>query len=68
VSQTTGPVDTEALPWALLGIRSAVKEDSKCTTPEMVYGSPGLDPGILDSGGYKSHTHTHTHINCNGVI
>ena len=30
---------TEALPWALLGIRSAVKEDSKCTctTAEMIY-------------------------------
>jgi hypothetical protein len=28
----------------------------------------GLDPGILDSGGYKSHTHNHTHINYNEVI
>ena len=36
---------TEALPWALLGIRSAVKEDSKCTAAEMVYGSPLRVPG-----------------------
>ncbi len=36
---------TEALPWALLGIRSAVKEDSKCTTAEMVYGSSLRVPG-----------------------
>jgi len=31
---------TKALPWVLLGIRSTVKEDSKSTTTEMVYGSP----------------------------
>ncbi len=36
---------TEALPWALLGIRSAVKEDSKCTAAEMVYGSALRVPG-----------------------
>ena len=36
---------TEVLPWALLGIRSAVKEDSNCTTAEMVYGSPLRVPG-----------------------
>ncbi len=36
---------TEALPWALLGIRSAVKEDSKCTAAEMVYGSSLRVPG-----------------------
>ena len=36
---------TEALPWVLLGIRSTVKEDSKCTTAEMVYGSPLRVPG-----------------------
>ena len=29
---------TEALPWALLGIRSAVKGDNRCTAAEMVYG------------------------------
>ncbi len=28
---------TDALPWMLLGIRSAVKEDSKCTAAELVY-------------------------------
>ena len=36
---------TEALPWVLLGIRSAVKEDIMCTTAEMVYGSPLRVPG-----------------------
>ena len=41
MSQTTGPVDRGTL----LGIRSAVKEDSRCTTAEMVYGSPLRVPG-----------------------
>jgi hypothetical protein len=30
-----------------------------------IKGMTGLDPGILDRGGYKSHTHNHTHINYN---
>ena len=36
---------TESLPWALLVIRSAVKEDSRCTAAEMVYSSPLRVPG-----------------------
>ncbi|KAJ8710566.1 hypothetical protein PYW08_009081 [Mythimna loreyi] len=36
---------TEALPWALLGIRSAWKEDIGATTAELVYGEPLRLPG-----------------------
>ncbi len=40
---------TDALPWVLLGIRSAVKDDSKCTGAEMVYDSPLRVPGEFAS-------------------
>ncbi|KAL7640093.1 UNVERIFIED_CONTAM: hypothetical protein RMT77_009507 [Armadillidium vulgare] len=36
---------TEALPFVLLGIRSAMKEDLQCTPCELVYGSPLRLPG-----------------------
>ena len=36
---------TEALPMVLLGIRTAVKEDSHCTAAEMVYGTTLRLPG-----------------------
>ena len=36
---------TEALPFVLLGIRSAMKEDLQCTSAELVYGSPLRLPG-----------------------
>src|SRR6201990_3600003 len=36
---------TEALPFVLLGIRSAMKENLQCTSAELVYGSPLRLPG-----------------------
>ena len=33
------------LPWVLLGIRTAPKEDLKCSSAEMVYGAPLTVPG-----------------------
>ncbi|XP_043232707.1 uncharacterized protein LOC122386994 [Amphibalanus amphitrite] len=38
---------TEALPLALLGIRSALKQDLGCSTAELVYGAPLRLPGEL---------------------
>ena len=35
----------DALPWVLLGIRSALKEDLQCTTAELVYGTTLRLPG-----------------------
>lgn len=35
----------DALPWVLLGIRSALKEDLQCTTAELVYGMTLRLPG-----------------------
>ncbi|XP_045448264.1 uncharacterized protein K02A2.6-like [Melitaea cinxia] len=36
---------TESLPWVLLGIRSAFKEDLQCSSAELVYGEPLRLPG-----------------------
>ena len=35
----------DSLPWVLLGIRSALKEDLQCTTAELVYGTTLRLPG-----------------------
>ncbi len=47
---------TEALLWVLLGIRSTIKEDSKCTAAEIVYGSPLHVPGEVVSPHPTDHT------------
>ncbi|XP_041985947.1 uncharacterized protein LOC121738131 [Aricia agestis] len=36
---------TESLPWVLLGIRTAFKEDLQCSSAELVYGEPLRLPG-----------------------
>ena len=41
----TGPSWTRELPWVLLGIRTAPKEDLGCSSAEMVYGAPLTVPG-----------------------
>ena len=41
---------TDALPWVLLGVRTALKEDLQCTAAELVYGTTLRLPGeFIDS-------------------
>ena len=44
-ARLTGPNWTQELPWALLGIRTAPKEDLGCSSAELVYGAPLTVPG-----------------------
>ena len=44
-ARLTGPNWTADLPWVLLGIRSAPKEDLGCSSAELVYGTPLTVPG-----------------------
>ncbi|KAL5457266.1 hypothetical protein EMCRGX_G034513 [Ephydatia muelleri] len=44
-AQLTGPVWTAALPWVLMGIRTAPKDDLGCSSAELVYGAPLTVPG-----------------------
>ena len=41
----TGPNWTRELPWVLLGIHTAPKEDLGCSSAELVYGTPLTVPG-----------------------
>ena len=53
-ARLTGPSWTQELPWVLLGIRTAPKEDSGCSSAEMLYGSPLTVPGEVIPG-YSTH-------------
>jgi len=44
-ARLTGPGWIDELPWVLLGIRTAPKEDLKSSSAELVYGSPLTVPG-----------------------
>ena len=44
-ARLTGPNWSNELPWVLLGIRTAPKEDLGCSSAEMVYGAPLTVPG-----------------------
>ena len=44
-ARLTGPNWLDELPWVLLGIRTAPKEDLKCSTAELLYGAPITVPG-----------------------
>ena len=44
-ARLTNPSWTQELPWVLLGIRTAPKEDLGCSSAEMVYGTPLTVPG-----------------------
>ena len=44
-ARLTSPSWTQELPWVLLGIRTAPKEDLGCSSAEMVYGAPLTVPG-----------------------
>ena len=39
-ARLTGPQWAQVLPWVLLGIRTAPKEDLGCSSAELVYGTP----------------------------
>lgn len=41
----SGPNWVDELPWVLLGIRTAPKEDVGCSSAELVYGTPLTVPG-----------------------
>ncbi len=41
----TGPNWLDELPWVLLGIHIALKEDLKCSSAEFIYGAPITVPG-----------------------
>ena len=45
----TGPSWIQELPWVLLGIRTAPKEDLGCSSAELVYGAPITVPGVFIS-------------------
>ena len=44
-ARLTGPNWTQELPWVLLGVRTAPKEDLGCSSAEMVYSAPLTVPG-----------------------
>lgn len=44
-ARLSGPNWTQELPWVLLGIRTAPKEDFRCSSAELVYGVPLTVPG-----------------------
>ena len=49
-ARLTGPNWVQELPWVLLGIRTAPKEDLGCSSAEMVYGSALTVPGDFIPG------------------
>ena len=44
-ARLSGPNWTQELPWVLLGLRTAPKEDLGCSSAELVYGAPLTVPG-----------------------
>ena len=46
-ARLSGPHWIDELPWALLGVRTAPKEDLQASSAELVYGSPLVVPGDL---------------------
>ena len=51
----------DELPWVMLGIRTAPKEDLKASSAEMVFGAPLAVPGDLVSSGAPESPDTHLH-------
>ena len=56
-ARLTGPNWIDELPWVLLGIRTAPKEDLGCSSADLVYGSPLTVPGdfIAKEGQHTDH-------------
>ena len=57
-ARLTGPNWIDELPWVLLGIRTAPKEDLGCSSAELVYGAPLTVPGdfIPNTGTESEHS------------
>ena len=57
-ARLTGPNWVDELPWVLLGIRTAPKEDLGCSSAELVYGAPLTVPGdfIANHGHHSDHS------------
>ena len=57
-ARLSGPNWVDELPWVLLGIRTAPKEDVGCSSAELVYGSPLTVPGdfIANQGHQSDHS------------
>ena len=57
-ARLTGPNWVAELPWVLLGIRTAPKEDLGCSSAELVYGAPLTVPGdfIANHGHQTGHS------------
>ncbi|KAL5484408.1 hypothetical protein EMCRGX_G020901 [Ephydatia muelleri] len=56
-ARLTGPQWAQELPWVLLGIRTAPKEDLGCSSTELVYGAPVTVPGEF----FPAHTSQPNH-------
>ena len=56
-ARLTGPQWAQELPWVLLGIRTAPKEDLGCSSAELVYGAPVTIPGEF----FPAHTSQPNH-------
>ena len=56
-ARLTGPQWAQELPWVLLGIRTAPKEDLGCSSAELVYGAPVTVPGEF----FPAHTSQPNH-------
>ena len=56
-ARLTGPNWTDELPWVLLGVRTAPKEDLGCSSAELVYGAPLTVPGdfLANQGNQPDH-------------
>ncbi len=55
----------QELPWVLLGIRTAPKEDLGCSSAELVYGAPTTVPGdftIPDTSDTQLLRHLHQQV------
>ncbi len=57
-ARLTGPNWMDELPWVLLGIRTAPKEDLGCSSAELVYGAPLTVPGdfLANHGHHSDHS------------
>lgn len=62
-TRLNSPSWTQELPWVLLGIRSAPKEDSGCSSVEMVYGAPLTVPGEFISS-HRAHSDNDLQLKC----
>ena len=50
MARLTGPNWVDELPWVLLGIRTAPKDELQSSTAELVYGAPLCVPGDFICG------------------